>query len=203
MRTRICYLIIGFVVASAGKAPAQTIPDIARTSPTKPIVRGLLVDIRTAPLETLAEEATLVVVGRLHQDRSYLTPNEMDILTDYRIQPDRILAGTLPVTRNAPSPSATPTLTMYGGTVVIEGVSVATVDYSIELPLSGGSYLMFLRPFGKDIGRYQLVRGGLFEFQAGRMRALLKRAETSTPYKELTDLPVSIAVEEIARRVRR
>jgi hypothetical protein len=198
MRTRICAWSVA-VALIAGGAQAQTIPDIARTKPVNPIVRGVLRDVTTVPLETLSKEAPLIVVGRLIWVKSYLTADQMNVLSDYAIQPDQVLAGTLMPTQNVPGKAAAPTLTVYGGEVTIDGVTVSAVDHNLDLPKSGQRFLLFLKLFGADAARYQVVRGAIFEVENEKMRSLLKRSETPTPYADVTGKPLSAAVLHIAR----
>ena len=196
---RKCYWLAVLVMCAPVDARAQTIPELARTKPANPIVRGVLRDVKSAPLETLSNEASLILVGRLIRVKSYLTPDKMNVLTDYTIVPDRIIAGQLPLTQSAPGPGAAPTVTVYGGDVTIDGVTVSAVDHNSELPKSGQRYLLFLDPFGSGAARYQPHREAVFEIENDKLRTLLRRADTPNAYSDVIDKGLAGAVLEIAR----
>jgi hypothetical protein len=124
----------------------------------------------------------------------------MNVLTDYNILPDQIVAGQLPLVQNKPGQSDSPKLIVYGGDITLDGVTVSVEDHNLALPRSGERFLLFLKPFGDKAGMYELVRGAAFEVQPnGRMRGLLKSADSPNPYKDVTDASVSAIVAEIAR----
>jgi hypothetical protein len=110
-----------------------------------------------------------------------------------------VLAGQLPVTRQTPGDSSLPTLTVYGGEITIDGVTVSAVDHNVDPPVPGRRYLLFLSPFGADGNRYQAVRGAIFEVENDRLRALLERADTAHPYADLTGKSLASVVLEITR----
>jgi hypothetical protein len=195
-------ILIGVLMTTTAHRAAQTIPELARARGQNPVVRGVVRDVTTAPLETVAKEASLVVVGRLRWMRSYLTSDQMNILTDFAIEPENVVAGQLSLTQAKPAAAAVPTLTVYGGEVTVDGVRVSAVDHNMDLPRSGGKFLLFLRPFGAEPGRYELVRAAIFEVDNDRLRPLLKRADTPTPYADVTagTLPSAIAGVVRARR---
>jgi len=58
---------------------------------------------------------------------------------------------------------------------------------------------MFLQPFGTDSGKYKAVYGAIFELQNDRMRSLLKMANGSDPYKEITDALLPDVIHEVVR----
>lgn len=199
MRRQGSLWIVALTLLFSAQASAQTIPEIARTKPANPIVRGIFRDVTTAPIETLAKESTLVVVGRLVWSKSYLTADEMNVLSDYSIVPEKVLLGTLPLSQGKPGTLATPTLTVYGGDVKIDGITVTVVDHNVELPRSGERFLLFLRPFGGGLNCYQVVRGAIFEIHSESMRALLKRADAPAPYGEVIKKSLSETTLQVAQ----
>lgn len=197
MRKWRCASLVGFVVVIAVSAEAQTtIPDLARAKPSNPVVRGVLRDIAPLPLDILVKETPLIVVARLDWMRSYLTSDQMNILTDFRIVPDQIVAGRLPEPPKIPGLSTALTLTMYGGTLTIEGVTVTDVDHNIDVPRSGQQFLLFLSPYSKETGHYQIHNGAIFEINSQQIRTLFK--QTSDVYKkDITDKPLAAAILDI------
>ena len=124
----------------------------------------------------------------------------MNILSDYAVHAERVLAGDPQVTQRVPGASVAPTLTVYGGELTVDGMTVSAVDHNLNLPASGQTYLMFLKRFGPDAGRYQTVRGALFAVEPNeRLSSLLKRADMAIPYKDIVSRSLSEAVIEIAR----
>lgn len=198
MRTQFCAYVVGFVTLAVCALTAQTIPERVRAAPHLPIVGFTQQDIRPIPLEILSKQATLVLVGRLHSPRSYLTRDETAILTDYAIQPEQVIAGSLPVARTLPGQSATPFLSLDGGELTIEGTRVAMLDRRMERPTAGRRFLMFLEPFA-DPAKYKAVYGAIFEIQNDGMRGLLRMADGGDPYTEVTALTLPAVVPEIAR----
>jgi hypothetical protein len=153
-------------------AQSQTIPELAKSHPSNPVVRGRLVDVPKSTMQDLVSGATVILDATLTRSRSYLTANQEDILTDYEIVPNGVLAGSLAGVRTVPGPSAPLILTMYGGDLEIEGARVSVVDYSSALPHNGGRYLLFLQPFGNE-GHFQLYRFGAFEIDGSQLKSLL------------------------------
>src|SRR5262249_55405874 len=107
MRIQFCISILAIVAVSASAPDAQTIPERVRANPTDPVIGGVNHDVRPVALERLAKEATVVVIARLHSPRSYLTTDQLNVLTDYVIQPEQVLAGSFPTVQQAPGQSAT------------------------------------------------------------------------------------------------
>ena len=115
MRTQACNWVIALVTVSATAVEGQTIPELVRANPDRPIVSSMTQHVRPVAFETLLRESPVVVIGRVHFTRSYLTPDELYILSDFAIYPEQLLAGTLPVAQPAPGQSPNLILTMYGG----------------------------------------------------------------------------------------
>lgn len=83
-------------------APSQTIPELAKSHPSNPVVRGRLIDVPKSTMQDLVSGATVILDATLTRSRSYLTANQEDILTDYEIVPNSVLAGSLTVGRHSP-----------------------------------------------------------------------------------------------------
>src|SRR4051794_1344970 len=95
MRIWIALVVIVLAGASAGRASGQTIAEAARARPGQPVVRGVLREIQPVSADQLAREADLVIEGTLVKTRTYLTPDEQYVLTDFKIVPNRVIAGQL------------------------------------------------------------------------------------------------------------
>ena len=124
-------------------------------------------------------KSTVVVVARLSRPRSYVTPNEDYILTDYVLLELRVLAGRLPITvARTPGAAAPLTLTVWGGEVVVESVPIRGTDHNREAIVDGGEYLLFLRDRRSSDSGYEILDGGIFSVTQGRTTPLLKNGAT-------------------------
>lgn len=177
-------MLFGVTLWFASDSSAQTIPELARARPTNPIVRGVLRDIQPVPIEVLAKEAQVILIGRLEISKTYLTPDEENVLTDFRIVPERIISGQVPLTRSKPTAAEPLILTVYGGNITIDGFTVTAVDHNLNLPQSGRQFVLFLDAFGAEKGRYQTHRGGIFEISNGHLGSLMRRPGI---YKEVSE----------------
>jgi hypothetical protein len=168
----------------ASGAFAQTIPELARAKPASPVVRGALRDVTPASFDELMKGAELVVEAKLQLVGSFLNKNEDYIYTDYKILPIRIFSSAPSVSNKAtPGPGAPLILSVYGGELTIDGVTVKAVDYNVAMPRNGASFLLFLRPYGE---KYQYYRGAAFEIDQGQLKPLLKQ-----PYDGYKDISAS------------
>jgi hypothetical protein len=97
---------------------------------------GRPVEIPAAPahnqpktLDQLTNEAVAVVQVTLSRINSYVGSRGDRVLTDYLITTPMVIAGELPApTQRVPRPGTSPILTVYGGEVVLEGVTVRCTD---------------------------------------------------------------------------
>lgn len=199
MRTRSCTLIVAFVILTAGVASGQTIPELARANPDTPVVRQMHQDVRPVSIETLLRDSPVVLIARVHFTRSYLTPDEHYILSDFVVRPEEVLAGVLPVTQSAPGKSKDLILTMYGGEITVEGKKVSAAMLNTKPVNSGQRFLLFLQPYGAEEGRYKAAYGAIFEIQNDRMKSLLATSTGTDPFEELTRRSLSDAMRDIAR----
>jgi hypothetical protein len=198
MRTQSCTFVVAFVILMAGTASGQTIPELVRANPDRPVVRRMHQDVRPVPLETLLRDSPVVLIARVHFSRSYLTPDESYILSDFVIRPEQVLAGALPVTQSAPGQTKEPILTMYGGEIRVEGKKASAEMLNMKPLNSGQRFLLFLQPYGTDVGRYKAAYGAIFEIQDDRMRSLLSMSG-GDPFPDLTSRSLGDAMKEIAR----
>jgi len=133
-------------------------------------------DVPKSTMQDLVSGASVILDATLTRSRSYLTADQQDILTDYEIVPNSVLAGSLVASRTAPGPSSPLILTTYGGDLEIEGTMVSDVDYSLARLQNGRRYLLFLQPFGNH-GQFQLYRAGAFQIIGQQLKSLLGQEE--------------------------
>ena len=184
--------ILAVATLSTNLDAQQTIPELARTRPTNPIVRGRLSDVEPATLHELTSGAELVVDATLIKQKSYLTPDERHIFTDYELNPSRVFVGRLFAARATPL-----ILTVYGGSLTIDGFTVFVVDHGVKRPQVGRRYLLFLKLFGTE-GHYQLYKSGAFEIDKQALRSLVTRDE-HVFFKEIVETPLDEVVNRIAK----
>lgn len=122
----------------------------------------------------------------------------MDILTDYAIQPEHVLAGELGVTQQIPGQSSTPTLCVYGGEIVIDGVKVLAVDHNAEMPKSGQRYLLFLEPFGTGSCSISDCAARDLRDREWAAAPPAQGCRTPTPYADIAEKSLQAVVREIA-----
>lgn len=147
----------------------------AARNPDTPLeMMGPVGDYAPKDVRELAREADVILRGTLIPVNTYL--DEDRILTDYRIQVQQLIAGTLPPTiSNALGRIPPQILTAYGGELRVEGVLVRAFDSNREEIVPGTSYLLFLMPSRRgEAGYYEIYHGGIFEVAGAGLRPLLK-----------------------------
>jgi hypothetical protein len=183
------------IVGSTLLVQTQTIPEQAKSNPSKPIERFTLTDVEPATLERLTTGSTVVLDANVTGGNSYLSPDEQHVYTDYQIVPIRVLAGRLPSGPNVPGPSAPLILIMYGGNLVVEGVKVRVFNHTITQPHSGRRYLLFLMPF-RQTGKFQLYGAGAFEVDGQQLKSILTR-DSEHIFKDILASPFDDTVNRI------
>ena len=150
---------------------------------------GRPVEIPAAPahnppktLDQLTNEAVAVVQVTLSRINSYVGSRGDRVLTDYLITTPMVIAGELPApTQRVPRPGTSPILTVYGGEVVLEGVTVRCTDNNRDAIKDGAQYLIFLRPSRAPstagASRYEVYHGVIFEVSGDQVRGLLNNAD--------------------------
>jgi hypothetical protein len=149
-------------------------------------------------IERLAGESDVVLRARLVRGEAYLGPNEDRVLTDYRIQVEQLVAGTLPLaTQKAPGTTPPLTLTVYGGDVTVEGVLIRATDPNRHEIVDGRPYLLFLKHSRRgEPGFYEVHYGGIFDVSDNRVTPLLKQG--GSIFKDT----VGVALEDLIGKVK-
>jgi hypothetical protein len=131
-------IVIASIAATSVDFYAQTLLERAKQNPGTPIVTGLLREITPTPIEELAKGATLILEGRTN----------------------RVIAGRAVMSQGSPTVTPSLIVSAYGGEVQVEGTSIRSTDHNLEDLRTGVQYLLFLKKFGSEPGRYEFYRGG-------------------------------------------
>ena len=141
---------IGLVLTVSGSVAAQSLREQARQSGGKPVGSGLLRDICPKSLEDLTTESGVVLIATVSKGKSYLTPNEEHVYTDYTVSPRRVVAGSYPLLSGVPVATMPLTITQYGGEMILEGVVVRSQNYNYP-DWGNGEYLLFLKDLARSL----------------------------------------------------
>jgi hypothetical protein len=148
-------------------------------------------------LEDLVRNAPVVLEATLSAERSYLSEDQSYIRTEYLVTPTRVLSGQLSTTSaQRPAETFAPMLVVHGGSWVVDGRVVWDVDHARERLETGVPYLLFLRPYPTQPGKYLLYATGGFKIRNGRLAAPNTKHSSGT-YEELMAKPYQEVVEII------
>lgn len=149
-------------------------------------------------VEEIAARADLVVRGTLGQPRSYLSPDEMDVYTDYPIEHAVFLYNSPALSTARPGVVPTIAVTLLGGTVTISGLNFVSTHGSLPSLTPGSEYLLLLH---QQDGKYFLAGKyyGAFAVSGGRLTALVRHRGFG---EELTAQPLEEASEHLVSLVR-
>jgi hypothetical protein len=152
-------------------------------------------------IEGIARDADVVVQCKLAKGGTRLLADEV-VVTDYAIVEPLLLAGRVPVqqTSQPGAPTALMTLSLWGGTIVLDGVRVeAEGGYA---PKVGSTYVLFLSPARRSTlpNNYELYAEGVFEIDGGRVVPLFRDA--MNVFGGTIDRDVSAFIARIKNAVR-
>ncbi len=125
-----------FLVSVAAAQSRMTIPEAAARVSPGPLVKTRIAEIAAINVPVLIDEADLILVGTLERNRVYLTPDQMELYTEFRATPVDVVAQRR--ANRAESPESNPILVrQWGGETTINGVEVKAIDSNIP-PLPVG-----------------------------------------------------------------
>jgi hypothetical protein len=179
MRRLVLVIVFGFGLAVSA-THIQTISDrLADSSrkPGTPLVIGTLGEPVPLSIEELTKRSDMVVEARLALLKTYINDRDTAVITDYAIQPIRILTGAVSGAARQPGIATPLVLSVYGGEVVRNGVTIRAVNHNLEPLIIGETYLLFLKHFGNEPGRYDIYNTGVFELSENTLRPLTHHRE--------------------------
>jgi hypothetical protein len=159
----------------ASSVSTQTISDRLNDpsrTPGSPVVVGMVGEPIPLSVEELTKRSDLILEGKVSTPRSYINSADTAVITDYRVLPIRVLGGTAPAVTDRPGIAGGLVVSVYGGEVVRNGVTIRAENHDLRPLKEGGSYLLFLKHFGKESGAYEIYNAGAFDISDDRVRPL-------------------------------
>jgi hypothetical protein len=154
-------------------AIAQTITERLHSvsgEPGTPLIIGILGEPIPLSIDEFTKRSDLVLEARVLRLDTYVNAADTEVITDFQVQPIRILAGHEPI--------GTPlVLRTYGGEVIRDGVTIQAVNHNTEQLMESVVYLLFLKRFGPDASVYRILNVGAFEHFGGVARPLARQGK--------------------------
>jgi hypothetical protein len=194
--TRLLTLVLLCLSASVQAQQRETIPDL--------VAKGAVAALSTVPsgptpsVADLLRITDVVVKGTIGQPRSYLSDDQRDIYTDYPISDPVFIYQSQMTTSRTPGVLPTVTVTLRGGTVMVNGLRFTATEPALR-PLQPGSQALFLLQHVGD--KYQVAGWyfGAFGIQDGSVIPLNARRDFAPEYRNVA---VSDAVDSMMAALR-
>ena len=184
------FLLATLLSAQRAAAQGSTIPEaLAREGSS--LERSVSAPSGNVPIERVLARTNIIVRGVVTQTRSYLSPDEQEVYTDYEIRNPSVLYRTDSIAVEKPGTVPSITVTLLGGTVELQGLQFKSIHHALPALATGKEHILLLEQSG---GRY-FIAGTYF----GAFRVVDGHLEPSdsgfaTEYK---DRPVSEAVASL------
>jgi hypothetical protein len=198
MRNLITVAAMMFVVVQVADAQRLTIPRAVERMKPGPYVTSRVSEVSPTPFPEMVRQCDAIVHGTLKKIRTYLSPDEMELYTDYEITPLAVIArGSLPVL-NKPGPQHPIVLRQWGGETTINGVPVKMYDENFPLLPTDTPLLLFLN-HDAQTDRYEIFGEitGAFELEGGRRLVHLLSPSVGPSYAHLKGADIADAIREI------
>jgi hypothetical protein len=155
--------------------PSMSIPELAARN--EPVNREVTREFVPASLQEIASRAAVIVEATVRPMKTYLSPDECYVLTDYLITPRAMVAGAFPV---ASKPAAQPlVVTQFGGEMVINGVTVSVRDRNLPALPVDSPLILFLVPSSYDRSKFEVegrINGAFRVDKEARVSSLMRHA---------------------------
>lgn len=152
----------------------------------------------TPPVADLLRLTDVVVRGTVGQPRSYLSDDQRDIYTDYPIGDPVFIYQSQMTTSRTPGILPSVTVTLRGGTVMVNGVSFTATEPALR-PLQPGTQALFLL---QRVGDKYLIAGryfGAFGIKSDKLMPLAVRDDFAPEYRNVA---VADAVDSMMTTLR-
>lgn len=155
--------------------PSMSIPELVAARSPQPVDREITRELTPMALREIVGGAEIIIEATVHRIKTYLSPDECYLLTDYAVTPRAMIAGTIPAaSKPGPQPLV---ITQFGGDTVIDGVKATVRDRQLPPLPSTEPLILFLVRSSQDKSKYELVGtvNGAFRVDVGgRVRSLMK-----------------------------
>ena len=158
---------LGFALDATAQTISDRIHDVSR-EPGTPVIIGVLGEPIPLSIDEFTKRADLVLEARLSRLESYINAADTAVVTEFEIQPIRILSGAVPV-------EAPLVLFTNGGEVVRDGVTIREMIHDREELKESTVYLLFLRHRGPSPSGYAILNVGVFERSNQAARPLARQ----------------------------
>jgi hypothetical protein len=187
-------VLLSLIILLSGSIEAQqreTIPEA--------IAKGAVGSVATAPSGQLPSVADLLRItdvvarGTIGPGRSYLSDDQRDVYTDYPITEPIVIYQSNVATSLTPGTVPSVTVTVRGGTVVVNGTTFTHTEPGLR-PLQAGTQGLFLL---QRVGSKYRVAGtffGAFSIKDGKVMPLAGRSDFAPEYR---DIALSDAVKSM------
>jgi hypothetical protein len=185
--------------AGVGAAYQGTVPERLAAA-GRSLVGGTTVPSGPTPsLAQILANTDLLVRGFVGNGRSYLSHDQMEVLTEFVIQKPVILFERAPKVYLKPGPADVLTVVQRGGNVEIGHLTYAEVHEALPALESNSEYLFMLKNVG---GRYYIAGSfyGAFALKGGRVVPLVRKAGFAP---QVANRPVEESVSTLLTEVRR
>jgi hypothetical protein len=196
--TTLTALMVALWLGGVFSLPQLTIPETVMVSTEKVVHLSFIDDATPMPLKHLVDRSSLIMLGRLRNERSYLSADKRRILTNYDVQPVRLLfdrdaIGIL----KQPEEMSPVSLTVFGGKLEIAGKVVWLEDTTRLAWDTDSVMLLFLKRDDAGSGRYVLVGGnaGLNRLnEEQRVRSLLRHVGNDSELE-------GVSIDDLSQRI--
>lgn len=189
-------VVFWLVLATVSNAQDRmTIPEAAARVSPGPLYKTRTAEITVLDVSRMVASSDLIVVGTLEQSRVYLSTDQTELYTEYRINPMEVVVQRKPQAYARPGAQSV-LVRQWGGRTVIGGVEVNVIDSGLG-PLPTGVPLVLLLAKAPD-GVYELVgkTDGAFSARGAKVRAMRHPPTGAERYREM---PLGLFVAELRR----
>jgi hypothetical protein len=205
MRIMAACVVACSVVASAQQEDLRpTLPELARRFAPKPVYQSRTHDLVLESLESVLPRADVIVHGSVETMTTYLSADNRDLYTDYRIRPLRLIREPPPIpAATKPGPTAMPVpivVTRWGGRMTIEGVQVTQEDADVSA-FQIGQQVVLLLAFNKEEQKYRLTSpaSGAFAVTESGLKPLIRHVAEDEVFARVRGMTVEQFESEVQR----
>lgn len=179
-----------------------TLPELVRAHSPNPVFQSRTRELFIEPIEQIVPKADLVVHGIVRDAATRLSPDQKDLYTDYVISLKRIVLQRNSATASRPGQlGADIVVSRWGGTTLIDGVSVTQIDYDAPAFQVGQEVMLLLT---RKNGKYELSSpvAGLYAVEGIRVTALRRAGSAHNAGDKMVGKTVADFEAEVHRLAR-